>query len=253
MPTDEVIIGMFCIIDEELGAVKKHVQAKLYPSEVVTLMVLFSAKGGQYRAFYRWILYNYRKFFPNAPHYTRLLRLFRTHAQLCDRFLASLSTLSIVDTFGIELLHPRREGRSDGQLGRKGKSNGRWIIGVKWAILINQRGEIVDWCWDTANEHDNTFRELVTTYKDETIGFSDLGFRKKDAPAENFHYCQKGEWNDRYLIECIFRWMTDKFDAKRMYHRVDEYLEMRLRSLAASFNILLKMSDYSYSMTWFEL
>ncbi len=120
-------------------------------------------------------------------------------------------------------------------------------------VLINQRGESVDWWGDTANEHDNTFRELVTAYQNETIGFSDLGFRKRDTPPENFHYCAKGEWNDRYLIECVFRWMTDKFHAKQLLHRVDEYLEMRLRSLAATFNILLKMRNYSYSMTWFEL
>lgn len=253
MPTDELIIGVFCMIDAELGAVKPHVQAKLWPSEVVTLMLMFAVKGGHYRAFHRWILYNYRSLFPNVPHYSRLLRLFRTHAHFCDQCLASLSTMSIVDTYGIELLHPRREGRSPTQLGRKGKSNGRWIIGVKWAVLINQRGEIVDWCWDPANEHDNTFRALVLTYTDETIGFSDLGFRKKNAVADNFRYCQKGEWNDRYLIECVFRWMTDKFHAKQQFHRVEEYLEMRLRALAAAFNILLKMNNYQYTMTWFEL
>ena len=61
MPTDELIIGVFCMIDAELAAVKKHSQAKLYPSEVVTLMLIFSAKGGHYRAFYRWILFNYRQ------------------------------------------------------------------------------------------------------------------------------------------------------------------------------------------------
>jgi hypothetical protein len=253
MPTDELIIGVFCMIDVELADVKKHPQAKLYPSEVITLMVVFSAKGGHYRAFYRWILFNYRTLFPNAPHYTRLLRLFRTHAHLCDRFLAAVSTMSIVDTYGIELIHPRREGRSEAQLGRTGKSNGRWIVGIKWVVLINQRGEIIDWCWDTANEHDNTFCELVTAYNDKTIGFSDRGFRKRDTVPENFWYCAKGEWNDRYLIECVFRWMSDTFDAKQLYHRVDEYLEARLRSVAAAFNILLKMSDYSYSMTWFEL
>ena len=164
-----------------------------------------------------------------------------------------MTTLSSVDTSGIELIHPRREGRSAAQLGRKGKSNGRWIIGVQWAVLINQRGAMVDWWWDTANEQDHTFRELVTMYHDETIAFRDLGFRKKDAAAENVHDGHKGEWNDRYLIECIFRWMTEKFHAKQIFHRVDEYVETRLRALAAAFKILLKMSNYSYSMTWFEL
>jgi hypothetical protein len=32
MPTDELIIGVFCMIDVELADVKKHPQAKLYPS-----------------------------------------------------------------------------------------------------------------------------------------------------------------------------------------------------------------------------
>jgi len=131
MPTEDVIIGVFCIIDEALADVKKHSQAKLYASEVVTLMIIFAVKGGRYRAFYRWILFNYQKLFPHAPHCSRLLRLFRTHAYLCERFLASVSTMSIVDTYGIELIYPRREGRSPRQLGRKGVSNGRWIIGVK--------------------------------------------------------------------------------------------------------------------------
>ena len=98
MPTDEVIIGVFCMIDAELGPVKKHVQAKLYPSEVVTLMLLFAMNGGHYRSLYRWMLYTYRFLFPNAPHYSRLLRLFRTHAHVHERFLASLTTLSSVDT-----------------------------------------------------------------------------------------------------------------------------------------------------------
>jgi hypothetical protein len=131
MPTDELIIGVFCMIDADLDAVKKHSQAKLYPSEVVTLMLLFAMKGGHYRSLYRWILYNYRFLFPHAPHYARLLRLFRTHAHFCEQFLASLTTMSIIDTYGIELIHPRREGRSAAQLGRKGTSNGRWIVGVQ--------------------------------------------------------------------------------------------------------------------------
>ena len=139
------------------------------------------------------------------------------------------------------------------QLGRKGTSHGRWSVGVKWAILINQRGEIVDWWWNTANEHDTTFRELASAYKDETSTFSDLGVRTRGCDPENVHSCHKGEWNDRYVIECIFRWMTEKFHAKHMYHRVDDYLEMRLGALVAAFNILFKMNDYTYSMTWFEL
>jgi hypothetical protein len=55
MPTEEFIIAMFCRVDEALGAEPKHPQAKLYPSEVATLALLYALKGVGERAFYRWL------------------------------------------------------------------------------------------------------------------------------------------------------------------------------------------------------
>jgi hypothetical protein len=51
----------------------------------------------------------------------------------------------VVDSYGIELLHPIREGRSPAQLGRKGKSNHRWIIGGKLCLLVTQFGLVAGW------------------------------------------------------------------------------------------------------------
>jgi hypothetical protein len=73
----------------------------------------------------------------------------RDYAGLTLDFLAEPSFFTVMDTYGIELIHPRREGRSKRQIGKKGKSNGRWIIGIKLAWLINDQGEVVDWTWDT--------------------------------------------------------------------------------------------------------
>ncbi len=157
MPQDEFITRLFCRVDDKVGFVKKYADETLYASEVVTLMLLFAIKGGQFNAFYRWISYNHRALFPKLPEATRLSRLFLNHHHWCIEFLGDVTTLGIIDTYGIELIHPRREGRSDQQIGRKGKSNGRWIVGVKVAFLINQRGEIIEWAWDTANTHDNRF------------------------------------------------------------------------------------------------
>lgn len=36
MTTLDIIIRIFCIVDDEMKAMPKHSQAKLYPSEVVT-------------------------------------------------------------------------------------------------------------------------------------------------------------------------------------------------------------------------
>ena len=53
MPTDDIIIGLFCIVDDELRPVKKRSDAHLHASEIVTIGLLFSLKGGRFRAFYR--------------------------------------------------------------------------------------------------------------------------------------------------------------------------------------------------------
>lgn len=62
-----------------------------------------------------------------------------------------------MDSFGIELTHPRREGRSDKQIGKKGKSNLRWIVGAKLCFVLDHMGRVVDWAVDTANVHDAEF------------------------------------------------------------------------------------------------
>jgi hypothetical protein len=161
MPTDEIIIRLFCMVDDQLGPVNKRSDAHLYPSEIVTIGLLFTLKGGRFRAFYRWLEANYRVWFPTLPERSRLQRLLRDHADSALEFLADPTFFTVVDAFGIELIHLRREGRSKHQIGKKGKSNGRWIIGIKLAWLINDAGEVVDWSWDTANEPDNVFRDLL--------------------------------------------------------------------------------------------
>jgi hypothetical protein len=72
------------------------------------------------------------------------------------------------------LIHPRCEGQCKLQIGKKGKSNGRWIVGIKLAWLINEAGEVVDWTWATANEPDNVFRPLATGYVGETIALAEF-------------------------------------------------------------------------------
>ena len=80
MSTDECIIRLFCEVDEIFADQPKHPQAKPYPSEVVTLAVLFGLKGGGKQAFYRWISRNYRSWFRTLFERTRLFRLFAAYA-----------------------------------------------------------------------------------------------------------------------------------------------------------------------------
>jgi hypothetical protein len=57
------------------------------------------------------------------PERTRLFRLFSAHKEWTNRFLAEPTILGLADSFGIELLHPRRAARSPNQIGRFGKCN----------------------------------------------------------------------------------------------------------------------------------
>ena len=157
MTTVDLITALFYEVDEQLRTIPKHPEAYLWPREVVTLGRLHTLKGGGNRAFYRWLTRDYRPLFPRLPERTRLFRLLKTHQNWTRVFLAAPTVLGVIDTYGIELIHPMREGRSTHQIGRKGLSNHRWIVGGKLCLLLNQWGLIVGWACATANVADNTF------------------------------------------------------------------------------------------------
>jgi len=164
MTTLEFITALFCQVDDHLPGIPKHPEAHLWPSEVVTLGLLHALKGGGNRAFYRWLTRDYRALFPLLPERTRLFRLFRTHQDWTQAFLAAPTVLGVIDTYGIELIHPMREGRSPQQIGRKGVSNHRWIVGGKLCLVLNQWGLVVGWACATAHVADNTFQWLIQQF-----------------------------------------------------------------------------------------
>jgi hypothetical protein len=253
MPTDEIIIRLCCMVEDELGSVNKREDAHLYPSEIVTIGLLFSLKAGRFRAFYRWLNKNYLLFFPKLPERSRLARLLRDYAEQAFDFLAEVSFFTVIDTYGIELIHPRREGRSKQQIGKKGKSNGRSLVGIKLAWLINDAGGVVDWSWDTANASDNVFRPLATAYDGETIALADQRLRAKGTPAQNIKCCERGTWNERLTIETNLSWVTELFHAKKLYHRVKDHLEARLWYFAALINCLLRLAEHKRSLAEFVI
>jgi len=74
----EFIIQLFCRVDDQMKDVPKHSQAKMYPSELATLGILFALKGKGCRA----------------------LKQQRVH--LC-RFWAAPSMIGLIDSFDISL------------------------------------------------------------------------------------------------------------------------------------------------------
>ncbi len=111
MTTIDFITQLFPEVDDKLTQQHenhKHAQAKLYSSEVVTIALLFALKGVGDRAFYQWIDTNYKALFPHLPQRTRLFRLFNRYQRLTDLFMIAPSLIGVIDTYGIELIHPQR-------------------------------------------------------------------------------------------------------------------------------------------------
>jgi len=240
MTTEDFISELFYRVDEAMRGIAKHSQASLWPSEVVTLGVLFALKGSGNRAFYRWVSRNWRGLFPALPERTRLLRLFATHRAWTDEFLAAPSVLGVVDSYGIELLHPMREGRSTQQIGRKGKSHRRWIVGGKLCLLLNHLGLVVAWDCAGANAPDTAFHPLIAAFEQEMIVLSDMGFHAKVGDPSNLKLCARSTWNTGMLVETVLARLTGVCHLQKVAHCTWAAFQARLAFTLATFNRLVQ-------------
>jgi hypothetical protein len=240
MSTSDFIIALFCQVDAVIGHLPKHRQAKLHPSELVTLALLWALKGGGSRAFYRWLVRDYLAWFPALPERTRLFRLFAAHQEWAEYFLAQPTVLGVADSYGIELRHPWREDRADRQIGAKGLSNHRWIVGAKLAYVVNQHGLIVAWDYACANVADNMFHDLIHDFAAEMVIFSDTGFHAKAGAPPNLKPCRRGTWNDRMLVETVLSMLTTICHLKKISQRAWHYVAARLAFTMAVFNVLVQ-------------
>jgi hypothetical protein len=242
MTTEEFIIALFCEVDNRMLEVPKHPQAELYPSELVTIGLLFALKGGYFRAFYRWLKRDYDALFAGLPDRTRIQRALYAHQGWCARFLAEPTFFTVIDSYGIELIHPIREGRSEAQIGKKGKSNWRWIVGMKLCWLLNDRGQVVAWAWDTANVADKVFLPLVEALDSATIVLADTGFKDAAGIPDNLKLCARGTWNERMLVETCLSLVTMVCSLKKVFHRTRAHFQTRLAYVSTLFNVVLALN-----------
>ncbi len=243
MSTTDVLIDLFCRVDTCMHNVPKHPQAKVYPRELVTLGLLHPEgtrlKGLGPRAFYRWLVRDYQALFPKLPERTRLFRLFAAHRTWADYFLADPTILGVADSYGIALVHPMREGRSVRQIGRKGTSNQRWIVGVKLAYVVNQRGLIVAWDSAPANVYDAAFHPLIADFQHQMGVCTDMGFHAQSGDPLNMKACPRNTWNVRMVVETVLAMLTRVCHVKKMSQRRWSYVLARLSFTPALFNVLV--------------
>src|SRR2546422_2450511 len=247
----DFIRGFYTAVDEHIAPIPNPPHARLWPSEVVTLGLLHALKGVCNRPIYRWLTRDYRALFPHLPERTRVFGLFKTHHDWTKVFLAAPTVLGVIDTYGIELIHPMREGRSPQQIGRKGLSTHRWIVGGKLCLLLNQWGLIVGWACDTANVADNTFQWLIRQFEERMIVLSDTAFHAAEGDPTNLKLCRRGEWEDRILVETVLSMLTLVCHFKKVMHRGWEYFHARLAFTMAAFNVLVQWHGFLPNVSGF--
>jgi len=240
MTTMDCIIAFFCRVDDHMQGLPKPPQATLWPSAVVTLGLRHALKGVGNHAFDRWLARDSRPLFPHLPERTRLLRRFMTHQDWTPRFLAAPTLLGVIDTYGIEWLYPRREGRSCRQIGRQGLAKHRWMVGGKLCLRLHQCGVVVAWACDTAHVPDSTCQPLIRQVEDHLLILSDLAFHAAEGAPANLQLGERGEWHDRLLIETVLSMLPLVSHFKKVMHRVWEYFAARLACTMAASNVLVQ-------------
>jgi len=132
------------------------------------------------------------------------------------------------------------EGRRPQQIGRKGVSNHRWIVGGKRCLLLNQWGLIVGWACATANVADHTFQWLSRQVDGRMIVLSDTGCHAAEGDPANLKLCQRGEWQDCMLVETVLSMLTVVCHFKKVMHRGWEYFHARLAFTMAALHVLVQ-------------
>ena len=247
----EFITALFSKIDAQLRAIPTHPAVHLWPSEVVTLGLLHALKGVGHRAFSRWLTRDYRALFPRLPERPRLFRLFTTYQDRMQLCPAAPTVLGVIDTYGIELLHPRREGRSPHQIDRIGLSHHRWIGGGTRCLLLDQWGGIVGGRVPRPMSRINTFQWLIRQFEEQMIILSDTGFHAAEGDPSTLTLCQRGAWEDRMLVETVLARLTLVCHVKKVRPRGWAYFQARLAFTMAAFNVLVQWHGFQPNASGF--
>jgi hypothetical protein len=72
------------------------------------------------------------------------------------------------------------------------------------------------------------------------IVLSDTAFHAAEGDPSNLKLCQRGEWEDRMLVETVLSMLTLVCHFKQVMHRVWEYFHARLAFTMAAFHVLVQ-------------
>ena len=106
--------------------------------------------------------------------------------------------------------------------------------------MLHQWGLVVGWACATANVADHTLQWLIRQFEERLIVLSDTAFHAAEGDPTNLKLCQRGEWQDRMLVETVLSMLTVVCHFKKVMHRGWEYFQTRLAFTMAVFNVLVQ-------------
>lgn len=145
------------------GLVKAKKECCLSLAEVMAIVVYYHKSG--YKTFkdYYTRSHELKSGFPAMPSYNRFIELQQKIIVPLNIFLQILISqnvctgTSFIDSFALPVCHVKRASfnKTFANIARKGKTSTGWFYGFKVHVVINERGEIVDFIMTKGNIADN--------------------------------------------------------------------------------------------------
>jgi len=80
---------------------------------------------------------------------------------------------------------------------------------------------------------------------------SDTAFHAAEGDPANLKLCQRGEWEDRMLVETVLSMLTIVCHLKKVMHRGWAYFYARLAFTMAAFNVLIQWHGFRPNLSGF--
>lgn len=253
MISNDKVIQIFCSIDDfckemtqilNENAIESHNsikrrnrKCKMSDSEVITIMVLFHLKG--YRCLKHFYINHVKNHmqseFPDTVSYNRFVELQSKSVlpmviflQTCC--LGNCSGISFLDSTVLKACHYKREKQNKVFKGiaAKGRGTMGWFFGFKLHIIINERGEIIDFLITQGNVDD---RQPLKdkAFHDRVFGkiFADRGYIGKDL-------------FEKLFVDGIHLITKIKKNMKNALMHIYDKILLRKRAVIESVNDILK-------------
>jgi len=159
-------------------------QSFLHLSEVMTIVILFHMSGYRnFKTFYiGYVAIYLRKSFPKLPSYQRFVELKKgipfplyCYLQTC---MGQTTGISFVDSTSIEVCHIKRVSRHKvfKSIAKKGKTSVGWFFGLKLHLIVNDKGELLNFSLSPGNVDDRTPIPALVENKITGLLFGDRGY-----------------------------------------------------------------------------